>query len=106
MCPPIRPPMKTGAAHSKQCMFAMAQADGTRLALIDGRALAEKTVVDSQTLSWLTRRNSSIKSLPRNAIAGFGRPDVEFGWRQQDGCAEHRCVAAADLLGERDEKER
>ena len=66
----------------------MAQADGARLALIDGRALVEKTVVDSQTLSWLTRRNS-IKSLPRNAIAGFGRPDVEFGWRQQDGCAEH-----------------
>ena len=84
----------------------MAQADGARLALIDGRALAEKTVVDSQTLSWLTRRNSSKKSLPRDAIAGFGRPDVEFGWRQQDGCTEHRCVAAADLLCERDEKER
>jgi hypothetical protein len=33
--------MKTGAAHSKQCMFAMAQADGARLALIDGRVIAK-----------------------------------------------------------------
>jgi len=89
--------MKTGTAHSKQCMFAMAQADGARLALIDGRALAEKTVVDSQTLSWLTRRNSSIKSLQRDAIAGHSYgPMLNLGCLSRVAAAEHRCVAASD----------
>jgi hypothetical protein len=39
-------PMKTGAARSKQCILAMAQADGAALALIRVcRAAAEKVVV-------------------------------------------------------------
>ena len=67
--------------------------DGARLALINGRVLAEKTLVQPNIiLRWLTRRNSSIKSLQRDAIAGHSYgPMLNLGGVSRVA-AEHRCL--------------